>query len=365
MGAHLWDNFDAYGWTVFLISSLKVSKICLLSSALVLFAAGCAPMSNKPDISKLIKSSIEARAAGHEDLAANDLKEAYENLPASGTPGRVEAINQLYLPTLDLAADLRKSGRLSLSNTMYDKAIEIEAECTIGGRASARRLKRETEEVFDTEERIITTAGTSSAEKVRTKALQDETESLERRVLTGDPKPLEEEALKHLGVIRNSFGIASFQYVDAFRVTAEILVKLHKAQTAIRILEVDSRQLSEPNLEIMKTSDIDAVQDLYFHIPLKTELAYLQIKTGQLDEAEQNARKSCELAKHLGGTMKGRLAVAQLTLATVLSVKGDKEGARRLLKETLPLLREEKLGKDSERCKKMIEQIEKAQTGKQ
>lgn len=348
----------------YLISSLKVSKIFLLSSALVLFAAGCAPVSNKPDISKLIKSSIEARAAGHEDLAANDLKEAYENLPASGTPGRVEAINQLYVPTLDLAADLRKSGRLSLSNTMYDKAIEIESECTIGGRASAKHLKRETEEVFEAEERIITTAGTSSAEKARTKALQHETESLERRVLTDDPKPLEAEALKHLDVIRNSFGIASFQYVDAVRVTGEILVKLNKAQSAVRILEVDSRQLSEPKVEIMKTGDIDAVQDLYFQIPLKSELAYLQIKTGQLDEAEKNARKSCELAKYVGGTMKSRLAVAQLTLASVLNVKGDKEGALRLLKETLPLLKEEKLGKDSERCKMMVEQIEKAQTGK-
>lgn len=348
----------------YLINSLKVSKICLLSSALVLFAAGCAPVSDKPDISKLIKSSIEARAAGHEDLAANDLKEAYENLPTRG-PGRVEAINQLYVPTLDLAADLRKSGRLSLSNTMYDKAIEIEPECTLGGRSSARRLKRETEEVFDTEERIITNQSTYSAQKARIKALQDKTESLERRVLTDDPKPLEDEAIKHLDVIRNSFGVASSQYVDAVRATGEILIKLNKAPVAVRILEVDIRQLSEPKIESIKTGDIDAVQDLYFHIPLKSELAYLQIKTGQLDEAEQNARKSCELAKCVGGEMKSRLAVAQLTLATVLNLKGDKEGALRLLKETLPLLREEKLGKDSERCKKMIEQIEKAQTGKQ
>lgn len=365
MGGSSVGQFRCLWMDGYLISSLKVSKICLLSSALVLFAAGCAPVSNRPDISKLIKSSIEARVAGHEDLAANDLKEAYENLPAKGNPGRVEAINQLYVPTLDLAADLRKSGRLSLSNTMYDKAIEIEPECTIGGRASARRLKRETEEVFDTEERIITNQSTYSVEKARTKALQDKTESLERRVLTDDPKPLEDEAIKHLDVIRNSFGVASSQYVDAVRATGEILVKLNKAPAAVRILEVDIKQLSEPKIESIKTGDIDAVQDLYFHIPLKTELAYLQIKTGQLDEAELNARKSCELAKGIGGAMKSRLAVAQLTLATVLNLKGDKQGARRLLKETLPLLREEKLGKDSERCKKMIEQIEKAQTGKQ
>ncbi len=345
-------------------SSSTVCKIYLIGLAVSTFVLGCSPAEKKPDIAALVKSSIAARAIGKEDLAANELKEAYEHLPPRNSAGRVEAINQLYTPTLDLAAELSKAGRFSLSNTLYDKAIEIESECTISRKQSATQLKRESEQVFDTEEKILSKATTVGEMKAKTLEMQRVTDALARRLQSEDPKKVEAEARKHLQVIRNSFGVASHQYLDILRVLENALSKQNAFQFAIEIVESDIRHLTDFKEEDLKNADADAIESVYFLIPLYCDLSSLQVKAKKLDEAVQNAGKACKYAKIVGGKEKGRLVNAQYALATALHAKGEDDQAMDILQMAYALARQEKRGKESVQIRELIQQIEAAHSEK-
>lgn len=339
-------------------SSSTVCKIYLLSVAVSTFVLGCSSVEKKTDIAALVKSSIDARATGNEDLAANELKEAYELLPPKNSVGRVEAINQLYTPTLDLAAELSKAGRFSLSNTMYDKAIEIESECTVSRKRSATQLKRESEQVFDTEEKILTKATTVGEMKAKTLEMQRFTDGLARRLQSEDPKKVEADARKHLQLIRDSFGVASSQYLDILRVVENALSKQNAYQFAIEIVESDIRYLTDFKEEDLRNADADAIESVYFLIPLYCDLSALQLKAKKLDEAEQNARNACKYAKIVGGKEKGRLVNAQYALGSALHAKGEDNQALDVLQMAYALARQEKRGKESVQIKELIQQIE-------
>ena len=339
-------------------SSLKTCKICLLCLTLSTFTYGCTPAEVKPDIAALIKSSIEARKSGHEDLAANDLKEAYEHLPPKNSANRLEAINQLYTPTLDLAAELSKSGRFSLSETMYDKAIEIEAECTIANKPSAAEMMRDTQKVFETEETIVTKAATGGEMKTKTKVLQDITLSLARRLPNEDPKKIEFEARKHLEVSRSSFGVASYQYLDILHVICDALSKQKAYANAIELVERDIKELSDFKQEDVKNADADAIENVYFLIPLYCVLSPLQIKDKRFDDAVASARKACEFASLVGGKEKGRLVNAQFTLGAALHAKGEDSESLSVLKVAYGLAQREKRGKESAQIRDLIRAIE-------
>jgi len=346
-------------WVVIAVKSrLSAGKIYLLCLTLSTFAYGCAPAQVKPDIAALIKSSIAARTAGHEDLAANELKEAYEQLPPGNSPKRLEAINQLYLPTLDLAAELSKSGRFSLSKTMYDKAIEVEAECTLANKPSATKLKRETEKVFETEETIMTKAATGGEMKTKIVELQNKTKDLASRLSTDEPSKIEREARKHLEVMRSSFGVASYQYLDTLRVLNKAMSKQGAYAQAIEIVETDIKHLTDFKQEDLKNADADAIQNVYFLIPLYCELSSLQVKDSRFDDAVKAARKAQEFATLVGGNEKGRLVDAQIALGVALHAKGDDGEAISVLKRAHRLAQVEHRGKESARIRRLIHAVE-------
>lgn len=344
-------------------SSLTACKICLLCLTLSTFTYGCSPAQVRPDIAALIKSSVEARASGHEDLAANDLKEAYEQLPPEHSAKRLEAINQLYIPTLDLAAELSKSGRFSLSKTMYDKAIEVEAECTLANKPSATQLKRETEKVFETEETIVTKAATDGEMKTRIIELQNITKNLSSRLSTDDPSKIEREARKHLEVMRRSFGVASYQYLDTLRILNKAMSKQGAYAQAIEIVENDIEHLTDFKQEDLKNADADAIQNVYFLIPLYCELSALQVKGGRFDDAVKAARKAYDFATLLGGKEKGRLVDAQTALGVALHAKGDDGEAISVLNMAHRLAQIEHRGKESARIGRLIQSIQGAHVG--
>ncbi|HNB24011.1 MAG TPA: tetratricopeptide repeat protein, partial [Candidatus Melainabacteria bacterium] len=354
----LWDNLPCIELMVAMKISSRACQICLLWAAISTFLFGCTPAQNKPDIASLVRSSVKARAAGHEDLAANDLKEAYEHLPPEHTAERVEAINQLYIPTVELASELGKSGRFSLATTMFDRAIAIEPECTLANKPSAAALKRESDKAFDTEENILTSATTAGHIKEKTLKMQHVTESLARRLQTEEPKNIEAEIRKHLQNTRESFGVASYQYLDILRVMEDALAKQNSIPFAIEIIERDIGKLKDFKDEDLKNADTDAFESVYFMIPLYCDLSTLQMKVKRLDDAEESARKACEYARLIGGKEKGRLVNAQYMLGSVLHAKGKDADAITCLRMALALAEKERRGKESARIRALMQEIE-------
>lgn len=284
---------------------------------------GCASADEKSKFAGLIQSSIEARAIGHEDLAANDLKEAYELLPPKSDSKRVLAVNQLYPEIIELARDLGKSGRFSLSHTMFDKAIEIEPECTIAGKLSATALKQETEEVFDTEEKILGRGSNVNGLRAREKQLRHISDILKKRFEKGEFSAVEAEATKHLEVVRAACGTASPQYEEVRKVLIDSRVRLDKLTEVMELLNRDAKELDTFTLDKLKNADEDAVQNACF---LGTTLSYkatLETILGPLDEAERNARRSLKLVNTLGGTLRWEKALSEMALADVLRRKGQ------------------------------------------
>ncbi len=298
----------------------------------------CTTADEKDKFAGLIQSSIKARSVGHEDLSANDLKEAFELLPPPGDPKRVEAVNQLYPEIVELARELGKSGRFSLSHTMYDKAIEIEQECTIAGKSSAAALKQETEKVFDTEEKILDRASSSNDLRTREKQLRHTTDNLKKRYEKGEYLTVEAEAKQHLEVVRAALGTASPQYDEIRKVVIDSQVRLDKMPDALGLLNRDEKELDTFTLEGLRNADEDAVQNALFLSTTLFNKANLETIAGPLDEAERHARRSLELVNTLGGTFRLEKALSEMALANVLSRKGDESEALNLARKAQKML---------------------------
>jgi hypothetical protein len=296
----------------------------MLAVIMLLSLAGCGGDSKSAQFEKLIKSSNKARSIGHEDLAANDLKEALEFLPATNDPDRVTAVNIIYPEILALAADLRKSGRLSLSNTMYDRAIEIERECTIAGKESAISLKQETEKMFDMEENILTEATTSNDLRKKENALAATTIKYEEILGRGDYARIHGEGMKHFERIRTVSGEAGQLHDGMRKVMLNLLKAEDKVSEAIALVKRDVKALDTFTDEDLKKGNEDSIQNAYFLRTALAELALLQAPFGDLQEAEVNARRSLSLAVTLGGKLVQEKAMSQFALAEVLRIACEK-----------------------------------------
>lgn len=316
----------------------KPYKSILISLTTLLLIVGCTNAQKKGDFAGLLKSSADARSIGHEDLAANDLKEAFDLLPAKNDPNREKAVNQLYAQLLVLAADLRKSGRLSLSNTMYDKAIEIENECTTAGKASAKALKLETEEVFAQEEKILDVASNTSDLRKKEKEFRSTSAKLKRLFEKGDYQRVEIEGIKHSENVRALCGTDSALYDEARKVYIDTLLVQDKLPPALALLERDLKELDTFSEDDLKNADADSVQKAFFLCTTLCEISKLKIIVGELDDAEKTARRSLRLANILGGRMVLETALSQLALAEVLIKKGQNQEALALARSSYKLL---------------------------
>jgi tetratricopeptide (TPR) repeat protein len=313
-------------------------KYCYFVLLSIFVLVGCASTDERSKFAGLIQASINARSVGHEDLAANDLKESYELLPPEGDPKRVQAVNQLYPEIIELARELGKSGRFSLSHTMYDKAIEIEKECTIAGKPSATALKQESEKVFDSEEKILDRAASSNDLTTKEKQLRSTSDILEKRFEKGEYQAVEIEAKKHLEVVRAAFGTASPQYDKIRRVVIGSQVRQDKFSKALDLLNRDEKELDTFTMEGLKNADEDAVQNALFLSTTLCSKANLETIVGPLNEAERHARRSLELVSTLGGTFRLEKALSDMALANVLSRKGGEKEALDLARDAQKML---------------------------
>lgn len=331
-------DLTANGFRIVPSNRRKPCKSILISLATLLLIAGCTNAQKKGDFAGLLKSSADARSIGHEDLAANDLKEAFDLLPAKNDPSREQSVNQLYAQILVLAADLRKSGRLSLSNTMYDKAIEIENECTTAGKASAKALKLETEEVFAQEEKILDVASNTSDLRKKEREFRSTSESLKKLFENGQYQKVEIEGIKHLESVRALCGTDSPLYSEARKVYIDTLLVRDKLAPALALLERDVKELDTFSEDDLKNADADSVQNAFFLCTTLCETAKIKTIMGELDDAEKNARRSLHLAQTLGGRMDKETALSQIALAEVLMKKGQDQEALDFARGSLKLL---------------------------
>ena len=308
-------------------------------AAIMLFSlTGCGETSKRADFEKLIKSSNKARSIGHEDLAANDLKEALELLPPQSNSERTAAVNLIYPEILALAADLRKSGRLSLSNTMYDRAIEIENDCTLPDKASAASLKKETEKMFDIEESILAKATSTNDLRSKEEALEATTNRFKDSLSKGDYENIHKEGMKHFERVRVVSGEAGNLYDGIRRVVLNALKAEDKYSESIALLRRDVKSLDTFTEEDLKSADTDSIQDAFYLSSTLCDLAQLQAATGDLQEAEANARRALRLATLLGGKMVQEKAFSQIALADILRIKGQNEEALPLAKGAFAMM---------------------------
>jgi hypothetical protein len=109
------------------MSKRRCANVLLSMFLLIILnvTSGCSGPAKKDDFAGLMKSAQTARSTGHEDLAANCLKDAFDKLPAKDNAARVQAINQIYPEILALASDLRESGRFFLYKKNFVKSNEI------------------------------------------------------------------------------------------------------------------------------------------------------------------------------------------------------------------------------------------------
>lgn len=312
----------------------RVLTLCICCAAFLLF--GCSSESKKDDLPALVKSSAKARAGGHEDAAANDLKEAFERLPQKGSARRIECINQLYPETIELSILLRQLGRLSLANTMLDKAIEIEPECTIQDKQSAVALKKETERVGEMEATLIKRADKAKELRDGLKELKHTTRDLSKLFARGDFEQVARDGRKHLEILRKSRGAASNAYCDARRLVVESMLQQDNIEGAIKLLEDDVNELSNFKDNDLRNGDEEAVESAMYLAPLLGEIANLEVTVGRFDEAEKNALRSFELAKIMGGKASPDSNGGQLAYAAILQSKGKNKEALDAANAALP-----------------------------
>lgn len=338
-----------------------------LLAAVVLFSmTGCGDDPRKANFEKLIKSSNKARSIGHEDLAANDLKEALELLPANATSERTKSINLIYPEILALAADLRKSGRLSLSKTMYDRAIAIERDCTLPDKASASALKKETENMLDIEENILTKATSTNDLKTKEAALEATTSKFRDALAAGDYATIHKDGMKHLERVRMVSGEAAQLYESIRKVVLNALRAEDKFADAIILLKRDAKALDTFTEEDLKSADTDSYQNAFFLCTTLCDLGQFQGAAGELQDAEASARRSIHLANTLGGKMLQETALSQIALSDLLRMKGQNEQALALAKNSLTLLEKANSGWGYRvRCLALSARIEDALGNKQ
>lgn len=310
----------------------------MLAAIMVFSLTGCGEASKKADFEKLIKSSNRARSIGHEDLAANDLKEALELLPPQSNSDRTMAVNLIYPEILALAADLRKSGRLSLSNTMYDRAIEIENDCTLPDKASAASLKKETEKMFDIEENILAKATSTNDLRAKEEALEATTNGFKDSLSKGDYEIIHKEGMKHFERVRLVSGEAGQLYEGIRKVVLNALKAEDKYSEAIALLKRDVKDLDTFSQEDLKNADTDSIQNAYYLSSTLCDLAKLEAASGDLQEAEANARRALRLATLLGGKMVQEKAFSQIVLSDILRIKGQNEQALALAKSAFAIM---------------------------
>jgi len=321
----------------------------------------CSSVSRTAEFDKLIASAKQARLIGHEDLAANDLKEAFELLPAGKSAERSQAVNRIYPEILALAADLRKSGRLSLSKTMYDKAIEIEGDCTLAKSQSAVILKEETERMFEIEENILTKATNTNEIKTKENLLFERTNGFIRVLAKGDYQRIDTEGGKHFEIVRKASGEASPLYEDIRDVVINSLKAQGKISRAIALLEHDAKVLDTFSEEDLQKADTDSVQDAFYLSKTLSALALAQAANGQMDAAEANARRSVRLVNIIGGNIKNEIARSQLALAEVLNMEGKNTEALALASSANKLMETSKPGiRNKAKGSRLLAQIEDA-----
>jgi len=317
------------------LSLFLICTCCALS-----FICGCAPAAKKTDdFTSLIKSSAQSRTSGHEDAAANDLKEAFDRLPASGAAERADCINKLYPEILELSVLLRQLGRLSLANTLLDKAIEIEPECTLRDKQSAVALKKETERVGEMEVALIKRADKARELRDGLKELKHTTRDLSKLFAKGDFEQVARDGRRHLELLRKSRGAASNAYCDARRLVVESLLQQDNVSGAIKLLEDDVNELSNFKDEDLRNADDEAVECAMYLSPLLGEIANLQVTIGKFDEAEKNVRRSFELARIMGGKAAPDSKGGQLAYAVILERRGMNKEALEAANTALPYFR--------------------------
>ncbi|MCC7532017.1 MAG: tetratricopeptide repeat protein [Candidatus Melainabacteria bacterium] len=320
---------------------------------------GCSGPAKKDDFASLITSAQAARATGHEDLAANCLKDAFDTLPGKNNPGRAQSINQIYPEILALALDLRQSGRFSLSKTMLDKAIEIEPECTIEGKQSAVVVKEETEKMGEMEINLLKRADKAKDLKDELKKLKLTTRDLVKQFQKGDYDQVARDGRAHLEVLRKTRGVASNAYCDARNLVVDSLLLKDNVTGAIKLLEDDLPELSNFKDEDLKNADENAVEAALFLSPLLEQIAGLQLSIKKYDEAEKNAKRAYALAQTMGGKLNSTSAASLVTLATIMRVRGKYKEALEASKSALPLFAKGKKHRDSwQRCLFTIAQAE-------
>ncbi len=322
---------------------------------------GCSTPEKKDDFAGLIKAAQTARTSGHEDLAANCLKEAFEKLPAKDNAVRAQAINQIYPEILALAADLQKLGRFSLSKTILDKAIEIESECTIEGKQSAVAVKEETEKVGELEINLLKRADKSNELKAELKQLKHTTKDLVKQFHQGNYSVVAHEGRAHLEVLRKTRGVPSNAYCDARNLVIDSLVYEDNIPAAIKLLEDDVPELSNFKDEDLTNADDEAIEAALFLSPLLGQIGDLQVKIGKYDEAEKNAKRSFDLAQILGGKLHPTSAFSLTTLALVKRMKGQEKEALEYGKKAIPYYEKAKKRRgEMIRCLLLIAQSETA-----
>lgn len=299
---------------------------------------GCGETVKKEDLSALIRDAAAARSSGHEDRAANSLKEAFDLLPAPGQPKRVDCINKIYPEILALALDLRQSGRFSLSKTMLDKAIEIESECTLPDKKSATALKAETEKVGDMEISLLKRADKAKEFRLELKQLKHTTRDLVKQFDSGDFEQVARDGRAHLEVLRKTRGAASNAYCDARRLVIDSMLQQGNTEGALNLLEDDVSELNRFNDRDLANADEDAVESALFLSPLLAQISDLQLCLGKENEARKNAERSIEIARILGGKANPDAATGMLVLATIMKDHGKEREALEMAKNALPLM---------------------------
>lgn len=307
-------------------------SLCITSG----FIESCTHERKDDDFAKLIKSAANSRTTGHEDAAANDLKEAFDRLPPEGNDGRIERINKLYPEIIELSILLRQLGRLSLARTMLNKAVEIEPECTVEGKKSAVALKDETERVGEMEITLIKRADRAAELRDELKELKQTTRGLSKLFAKGDFEQVARDGRRHLEILRRNRGAASDAYCDARRLVVESMLQQDNTDGAIKLLEDDVNELNRFKDEDLRNGDEDAVESALFLSPLLGEIANLQVTIGKYDEAERNAQRSFELARIMGGKATPGSTGGQLAYAAILQMRGQNKEALTAANLALP-----------------------------
>ncbi len=330
-------------------------------AATLCICAGCSRLPQENNFNSLIQSSQKSRSLGHEDAAANDLKEAFEKLPPRENAQRVQSVNQLYPEILALASALRQSGRFSLSKTLLDMGIEIEPECTIDGKQSARALKEETEKFGDMEISLLKRADKAKELRQELKQLKHTTKDLSKAFLNGEYKQVARTGRAHLETLRKTRGAASNAYCDARRIVVQSMLYDDNTDSAIKLLEDDIPELSNFKDEDLKNADEESVESALFLSPLLSQIADLQFSMGRYQQAEKNARRSFELAVILGGKMDQDSALSQVVLANILRVKGKDKEALTAAESVMPYFDKSNGSRESWlRCLFTIAELEEA-----